>query len=172
MIVADFLTAAETPFLFKILNWLDMELQLGDISHTIQLAIAPVFLLTGVGTNLTVLTNRLARIVDRSRVLEERLPNASQADQSAYVTELKTLYRRTHLINSAITLSTSSALLVCLVIATLFLGSAFNLPIAKFIASLFVLAMLTLIGSFIYLLREIFVATKTASIRRIEMLGK
>jgi hypothetical protein len=50
-----------------------MEFQLGDISHTIQLAIAPVFLLTGVGTKLAVLTNRLARIIDRSRVLEDRL---------------------------------------------------------------------------------------------------
>ena len=48
-----------------------INLHLGNIGQIIQLAIAPVFLLTGVGTNLTVLTNRLARIIDRSRALEE-----------------------------------------------------------------------------------------------------
>jgi hypothetical protein len=143
------------------------DIQLGDVSHIIQLAVAPVFLLTGVGTNLMVLTNRLARIIDRSRVLEERYPKASHLEQLHYEAELTTLYRRIHLINRAITLSTSSALLVCLVIAALFLGDAFNLGLAKFIASLFVLAMLTLIGSFIYLLREILVATKTIYSRRI-----
>ena len=50
-----------------------MNIQVGDVGHIIQLAIAPVFLLTGVCTNLMVLTNRLARIIDRSRVLEDRL---------------------------------------------------------------------------------------------------
>jgi hypothetical protein len=143
-----------------------MDIQLGDVSHIIQLAIAPVFLLTGIGTNLMVLTNRLARIIDRSRVLEERWPDASQVEQGNYNSELETLHSRAHLINRAITLSTSSALLVCLVIAALFLGDALDLALAKFIASLFVLTMLTLIGSFIYLLREIFIATRTLSIRR------
>ena len=49
-----------------------MEIQVGDIGHIIQLSVAPVFLLTGVGTNLMVLTNRLGRITDRSRVLEDK----------------------------------------------------------------------------------------------------
>ncbi len=142
-----------------------INIQLGDVSHIIQLAIAPVFLLTGVGTNLMVLTNRLARVIDRSRVLEERFPTATNAEQAEYRGELETLFRRAHLINRAITLSTSCALLICLVIATLFLGDALKLGLDKFIAALFVLAMLSLIGSFVYLLREIFVATKTLSIR-------
>ena len=55
-------------------------LQLGDVSHIIQLSIAPVFLLTGVGTNLTVLTNRLARIIDRSRTIEDLLQTESGYD--------------------------------------------------------------------------------------------
>ena len=50
-----------------------MTIQPGELGHIIQLATAPVFLLTGVGTNMLVLTNRLARIIDRTRVLEERL---------------------------------------------------------------------------------------------------
>ncbi len=143
-----------------------MEIQLGDISHTIQLAIAPVFLLTGVGTNLLVLTNRLARIIDRSRVVEDRIESAPAVDHLEADAELGVLYRRAHLINRAITLSTGCALLICVVIAALFVGNALGLKLGAFIGSLFVLAMLALIGSFVYLLREIFVATATLSIRR------
>ncbi len=145
-------------------------LQLGDVSHIIQLAIAPVFLLTGVGTNLTVLTNRLARIIDRSRVIEDILHIESndkrKTNDRDLLTELDELYDRTHLINRAITLSTACALLIYLVIAALFLGDAMGLELDKLIAALFVSGVLSLIGSFIYFLREIFVATKTLSRQR------
>jgi hypothetical protein len=134
-----------------------MNIQISDIGHVIQLAIAPVFLLTGVATKLTVLTNRLARIIDRSRVLEDRL---QIGPDDSYTAELEVLYGRAHLINYAITLSTACGLLVCLVIAMLFLGDTTSLPLDKFIAASFVLAMLALIGSFSYLLREIFIASK------------
>ena len=148
-----------------------MDIQLGDISHIIQLAIAPVFLLTGVGTKLAVLTNRLARIIDRLRVLEDRLDAGKGASADAHA-EIFTLYRRAHLINRAITLSTSCGLLVCVVIASLFIGDALNLALAKFIALCFVLCMFSLIGSFVFLLREIFVATQTLSMRHIRPIGK
>jgi hypothetical protein len=137
------------------------------VSHIIQLSIAPVFLVTGVGTNLMVLTNRLARIIDRSRKIEEvfiKSPNEPEND--ALRSELDELYERSHLINRAITLSTACALLICLVIAALFLGDATGLGLDKLIAALFVLGVLSLIGSFIYFLREIFVATKTLSRQR------
>lgn len=136
-----------------------MQIQLGDIGHTIQLAIAPVFLLTGVGTNLLVLTNRLARIIDRSRVLEDRMDMRGEAVIPDSLAEIAVLYRRAQLINRAITLSTTCGLLICLVVATLFLGDALGLRLANFIGGLFVLAMFSLIGSFVFLLREIFVAT-------------
>ncbi len=134
-----------------------MNIQISDIGHVIQLAIAPVFLLTGVATKLTVLTNRLARIIDRTRVLEDRLKVKPNEQYSA---ELETLYTRSHLINTAITSSTACGLLVCLVIAMLFLGDTTNLPLDQYIAGLFVLAMLGLIGSFVYFLREIFIASR------------
>jgi hypothetical protein len=140
-----------------------MNIQINDIGHMIQLAIAPVFLLTGVGTKLAVLTNRLARIIDRSRTLEDRLDtNHSQRD----LDELEVLYRRSHLINYAITLSTTCGLLVCVVIAMLFLGDTTNVPLDKYIAACFVLGMLALIGSFMYLLREIFIASKSLRAHR------
>ncbi len=133
-----------------------MNIQIGDIGHIIQLAIAPVFLLTGVCTKLMVLTNRLARIIDRSRVLEDRL-DIGYSD--VYLNELDVLYRRSHLINAAITLSTACGLLICLLIAMLFLGDITNLSLDKYIAGMFVVAMLALIGSFVFLLREIFIAS-------------
>jgi hypothetical protein len=134
-----------------------MNIQIADIGHVIQLAIAPVFLLAGVGTKLTVLTNRLARIIDRTRVLEDRL---DIGHHDAYLDELLILYERSHLINYAITLSTTCGLLICMVIAMLFLGDTTNLPLDKYIAGSFVLGMFALIGSFIYLLREIFIAAR------------
>ena len=145
-----------------------MIIETNDIGHIIQLSIAPVFLLTGVGTKLMVLTNRLARIIDRSRKLEDRL---DVGHNEAYLDELDTLYRRSHLINAAITLSTTCGLLVCLVIAMLFFGEVTNFQLSridlnKVIAACFVLGMAALIGSFVYLLREIFIASKSLRARR------
>jgi hypothetical protein len=139
-----------------------MNIQVSDIGHIIQLAIAPVFLLTGVATKLTVLTNRLARIIDRTRVLEDRLQITPNAD---YSEELETLYKRSHLINYAITSSTACGLLICLVIAMLFLGDTTNLPLDRYIAASFVFAMLALISSFVCLLREIFIAARYMRMR-------
>jgi len=133
-----------------------MNLQFGDIGHIIQLAIAPVFLLTGVCTNLMVLTNRLARIIDRSRVLEDRLDIGYNDN---YLNELDVLYRRSHLINVSIASSTACGLLICLVIGLLFVGDTTNVPLDQYVAGLFVFAMLGLIMSFVYLLREIFIAS-------------
>ena len=134
-----------------------MNIQLSDIGKIIQLSIAPVFMLSGVGTHLIVLTNRLARIIDRSRTLEESLAPDSLASDI----ELDELYTRSHLINRSITLACMCALFVCLVVAALFISDALNLELANAIASFFVLGMLALLGSFAYFLREIFVATNT-----------
>lgn len=134
-----------------------MNIQISDIGHIIQLSVAPVFLLTGVATKLGVLVNRLGRIIDRTRLLEDRLRNAPNEQ---YSEELEVLYRRSHLINYAITSSTSCGLLICLVIAMLFLSDTTNVPLDQVIAAFFVLAMIALISSFVNLLREIFIAAR------------
>jgi len=138
-----------------------MEIRMGEIGHIIQLSIAPVFLLTGVGTNMLVLTNRLARIIDRSRMLEEKMEAAgvSEPDEKL-LAELDVLFRRAQRINRAITLSTTCALLICVVVAALFVGDALNLRLGSAIAGLFVLAMVALTMSFVFLLREILLATE------------
>jgi hypothetical protein len=134
----------------------------GDIAHVIQLAIAPVFLLTGVGTLLAVLSNRLGRAVDRSRVVENLLPGlAGEALERAHE-ELRLLSRRTQLIYMAIALAVACALLVCLLIAVAFIDAFLAANLAKLVGALFVLAMLALIGALAVFLREIFLAVNSA----------
>jgi len=130
-----------------------------DIARVVQLAVAPVFLLSGVGVTLTVLTNRLSRIVDRARSLEGRLAAASRDEQAGLSRELAMLSRRAQLINRALSLSTTCALLVCLVIVTLFVGAFLKLDLSGLIALLFVVAMLAFIGALVSFLQEIFLAT-------------
>lgn len=138
-----------------------MEIKPDEIGHIIQLAIAPVFLLTGVGTNMLVLTNRLARIIDRTRLLEADLDEGRLLPDDARVgAELGVLFRRAKKINRAIFLSTSCALLICMVVAALFVADALNLRLGSLIAAMFVSAMVALTGSFVYLLREVLLATE------------
>ena len=140
-----------------------MEIKPDEIGHIIQLAIAPVFLLTGVGTNMLVLTNRLARIIDRTRSLEEQLDDKAEltaAQVQMHMAEMQILFRRATKINRAIFLSTSCALLICMVVAGLFIADALNVRLGSLIAGFFVLAMVSLTGSFVYLLREVLLATE------------
>ncbi len=129
-----------------------------DIAHVIQLAVAPVFLLTAVGTILNVLTTRLARVVDRARKLDERLGDAGDGGRPAIEAELLVLARRRRLVNYAITLGTTAALLVCLVIAVAFLGYILHADLSGALAGLFIAAMLAFIGTLVLFLREIFLA--------------
>src|SRR5882762_10132047 len=108
---------------------------------------------------LAVLTNRLSRIIDRARTLEEPLA-ASPPDRAAPIqAQLSALARRAQLISRAITLCTITALLVCAVIATLFLGAFARFDTSVPVAMLFVAAMATFFAGLLFFLREIFVAT-------------
>lgn len=132
-----------------------------DVAHSIQLAVAPVFLLTGVGTMLGVLTNRLARIIDRARTLERTLPELPAAAVTEAHAELTVLSRRARLIHRAITLSTSCALLICLVIVSLFAGVALGQDLSRLIVLLFTAALAAFVGGLLSFLLEIRAATGT-----------
>ena len=134
-----------------------------DIAHVIQLAVAPVFLLTAVGTLLAVLTNRLSRVVDRSRVVEELLGTQDGESLAATRLELQTLARRIRLIYAAIVLAVVCAIFVCLLIACAFLGAFVAVDLSRLLGALFVLAMLALIAGLAVFLREIFYAVTSAS---------
>ena len=136
--------------------------ELSDISHIIHLAIAPAFLLVGISTQMRVLIDRLGRITSRSRVLEDRLAAGGEGLlQAVNRLELEYQLRRMQLIHQAITLSTCCALLTGVIIVALFVADAFNLPLDEFIAVIFIISMVILIGSFILFLREIFIAIQT-----------
>lgn len=129
-----------------------------DIARLIQSAVAPVFLLSGVAATLGVLTNRLARIVDRARLLEDRIENRPGAAPSLHG-DLEVLARRSRYINAAIMMSAFSALLVALVVISLFANAFFDAQLAASIAILFSGAMLCLIGAFGAFLLEVRIAT-------------
>ena len=129
-----------------------------DIVHLIQSAVAPVFLLSGVGVTLGVLTNRLARIVDRARSLEDRIENRPGSVHDLHH-ELEVLAKRSRYINMAITLCAVSALLVALVVITLFANAFFTTSLAGTVAILFVAAMVCLTAAFVAFLIEVRIAT-------------
>ena len=131
-----------------------------DIAHSIQLAVAPVFLLSGVGVILTVLTNRLARIIDRARLLEKALVHPDPQAEPGVRTELAGLARRARMVQVAIALSTVCALLVCLVIVSLFAGVALSRDLSPLIIVLFIAGLGAFIGALVVFLLEIRAAIK------------
>jgi hypothetical protein len=135
------------------------QLAVTDVTHAMQLALGPVFLLNGVGVLLSMMTSRLARIVDRARVLEMRLPRAEEDEASAIHEFIGTTSQRARLMNRAITLATVAALLVATVVAVLFATAFLTFPIGPVIAVLFVICMGSLVGSLWCFLLEVRIAT-------------
>ncbi|HBA89431.1 MAG TPA: DUF2721 domain-containing protein [Geobacter sp.] len=134
------------------------------MAHVIQLSVAPVFLLTAIGTMLSVMINRLARIIDRARVQEARLESAAPEAMPKLHSSLATLSRRADLIGHAIFLCTATAVLVCTVIALLFVGEYLRYDISLPVAFLFILAMALMVIGLITFLREIFIAKASLQI--------
>ncbi len=143
---------------------MDVGSPLIDIGQVIQLAVAPVFLLSGIGIILTVLTNRLARVIDRARRLEETARSSSGEPLEEQRGEIMVMASRARLMNRAITLSTGSALLVALVVVLLFLSALLDFNATLPVAGLFILAMLCLIGALLLFLREVFLAIRALKI--------
>jgi len=140
-----------------------MESQLTNISHVIQLAVAPVFLLTAIATLISALNTRLGRIVDRRRVVQERLPTQESDAAEAAQWEIGMLVRRSRLVYHAIFCAVLSALLVCLVVAGAFLGALLGVDIARSVAALFIAAMLAMIAALSLFLREVFLAVRSGT---------
>ncbi len=131
------------------------ESHLQDITRTIQLAVAPVFLLTALAGILNLLSQRLGRMVDRARRLEDLAVTQIGAARQDSVIELKLLSRRARLIHTAFLGTTSAALLVCVLIAVAFVGYLFGVNVGTLMAILFLLALAAIILSLLFLLREV-----------------
>ena len=140
-----------------------MESHLTDISRVIQLAVAPVFLLTAIATLINALNTRLGRIVDRRRVVQERLPSQGSDASAVAQREIRMLVRRSRLVYYAIFCAVLSALLVCLVVAGAFLGALLGVDLARGVAALFIAVMMAMIASLGLSLREVFLAVRSGT---------
>ncbi len=135
-----------------------------SIAQVIQLSVAPVFLLAGVGATLNVLVGRLVRIVDRARVTESQFKGADEAQTQELQERLEVLAKRARLISRAIALSVLCAVLVPIVIVSLFVSVLFQVNLAVPIAVAFIIGLISLAVGLVYFLREVFVATAALSI--------
>jgi hypothetical protein len=148
---------------------MDQATPVSTIAHLIQLAIAPVFLLAGIGAILNVLAQRLARVVDRARVLESDYGTLDDGECARAAAELLLLDRRMRVVNHAISACTASALFVCLVIGILFVAELADIAWGRPTAVLFIAAMLLLTSGLLLFLYEIRLAMRAIKMRRATM---
>lgn len=139
--------------------------QVSQVAQTIQLALAPVFLLAGIGAFLNVCTGRLARVIDRARKVEERVLVSRGKEHDRLVNEIRTLDRRMSVVNVSIFLSVASACAVCLVVILLFAGNLLDAHLGTPIAVLFSVSMMLQAAAFATFIQEIRLASRTIHIR-------
>lgn len=142
-----------------------MDASVNDLAQTIQIVVAPIFMLTGIAGFLNVMSGRLGRIVDRARIIERRvhtIKNPATLEQSE--NELKNLSGRIKLINRSIGLCTASALFVCAVVVFLFLGDFWRFNLSEVIVALFIIALFLLIFALLTFLKEVQLATRNSQI--------
>lgn len=147
-----------TPVLPQIAN--------ADIVAVLQTAMAPAFLLVGLGAMLNIFTGRLARIIDRSRVMQDRFKETTGAEHALCVNELRDLQLRIKYVNSAIYLSVVSAIVVCILIGLLFaMGLTGNPVLAQSVAGAFIIAVILLSLALIQFFREVRIGIRDFMIR-------
>lgn len=137
----------------------DFSSNIESIAQVIQLSVAPVFLLAGVSAALNVLVGRLVRIVERARITEAHMKDASEVQSKELHERLEVLAKRARLISRAIALSVLCAVLVPIVIVSLFVDVLFAVNLDIPIAVVFIISLMSLAIGLIYFLREVFVAT-------------
>ncbi len=135
-------------------------MSLTDLVPTLQLAVGPVILISGVGLILLSMSNRFGRVIDRSRILTEDLRRAPARVRPKVMAQLQILARRARIIRIEIALATLSVLLAALLIISLFIGALLQLGMATLIVLLFVLCMLCLIASLVLFMSDIGLSLK------------
>ena len=141
------------------------QLSVTTVGDIVRLAVAPVFLLSGIGAFLNVCVSRLSRIVDRSREIEPLVLASRGSEHDRWVDELKILDRRMNLVSWATTLSVVSAVLTCLVVALLFVATLIQLHFATALALLFIAAMVTIAAGFSIFLFETQLGARAVRVR-------
>jgi hypothetical protein len=141
------------------------DLSVNTVAEIVRLALAPVFLLSGVGAFLNVLAARLSRIVDRSRQIEPLLLESRGDEHDRWINDLKILDRRMSLVSWATGLSVTSAILTCLVVVLLFAANLVRTRLGTEIAWLFIASMLTIGAGFVVFLLETTIAARAVRVR-------
>ena len=141
------------------------DLSVNTVAEIVRLALAPVFLLSGIGAFLNVLASRLSRIVDRSRDIEPLLLASRGSEHDRWVSALNVLDRRMSLISCATALSVTSAILTCLVVVLLFAANLIRTRLGTEIAWLFIASMLSIGAGFAVFLLETTIAARAVRVR-------
>jgi hypothetical protein len=141
------------------------DLSVTTVAEIVRLAVAPVFLLSGIGAFLNVCASRLSRIVDRSRDIEPLLLGSRGAEHDRWLGEMHVLDRRMSLVGWAITLSVISAVLICLVVALLFAASFTRTHFGAAVALLFIASMITIATGFAIFLIETRLGSRSVRVR-------
>ncbi|MGN6057341.1 MAG: DUF2721 domain-containing protein [Sphingomicrobium sp.] len=141
------------------------DLSVSTVAEIVRLALAPVFLLSGIGAFLNVLASRLSRIVDRSREIEPRLLASRGVEHDRWIADLKVLDRRMSLISWATGLSVTSAIFTCLVVILLFAANLVRTRLATEIAWLFMASMVAIGAGFAVFLVETTIAARAVRVR-------
>jgi len=136
-----------------------------DIASSIQLALAPAFLLVGIGQFLVLAAGRLGRVVDRARIIAATLPAEPGPEHEDCVKELRLLDRRMSVISLSILFATMAMIAVCLVVAGLFAARLFDVALTAITAATFVGMMALLIFGLITFLYEIRLANQSIHVR-------
>lgn len=148
-----------------------IELHITDISRVVQQVLAPAFLLAGIGTFLTMMTQRLARIIDRAREASLETDSVGGTDgtgESADLAALRDMLAiRAKLIQRAILCCTAAAIIICGLIGVMFIDALLDYSLERLIAIVFAIAMSTVMAGLIYFLREVFIATASLRSRHI-----
>ena len=141
------------------------DVSVSEVADVVRVAVAPVFLLSGIGAFLNVCASRLSRIVDRSRVIEPLLLASRGEEHDRWVAELRIVDRRMQLVNIATGMSVMSALLTCLVVILLFAASLLHSHFGTLIALLFIVSMVAIGTAFAIFLAETRLAERAVRVR-------
>jgi len=136
------------------------------IAQTIQLALAPVFVLVAIGNIMNILSARLSRIVDRARHLQARHGETTGAEHDLVVSEIRGTDRRIQLVGRAIRLLVLSGLTIGLTVALLFLEEIARIDMQRIAAGTFLIAIGLLMGALTLFLRETQIAAAMLRIPR------
>jgi hypothetical protein len=141
------------------------QLNVNEVAEVVRVAVAPVFLLSGIGAFLNVCASRLSRIVDRSRFIEPMVLSSRGEEHERWVVELRIVDRRMQLVNWATALSVLSAILTCLVVILLFAATLSHTHFGTLIALLFIASMLAIGLGFAVFLLETRLAERAVRVR-------